>query len=115
MIPPRRKRPIVLHLLYLLAFTLLAFIAVGNLIRNLMRLGRDAGRNPATMTPPPVARSQFLGPIHPEMLDDRGQPIREPLLVMKSISLEDARDRLRSLYEASPNATPDEREGPPSA
>lgn len=110
--PSHRKRSIVLHLLYLLAFTLLAFIAVGNLIRNILRLGRDAGRNPATMTdsPNPMPRSQFVGPIHPEMLDDRGQPIREPLLVMKSISLEDARDRLKSLYEASPSAAPDERE-----
>lgn len=108
--PSHRKRSIVLHLLYLLAFTLLAFIAVGNLIRNILRLGRDAGRNPATMTDNPTPRSQFVGPIHPEMLDDRGQPIREPLLVMKSISLEDARDRLKSLYEASPGVAPDERE-----
>ena len=102
-----------LHLLYLLVFTALAFIAVGNLVRNLMRLGRDAGRNPATSTPQATAAMERMAQMaitHPEMLDELGQPIREALLVMKSISIEDARDRLTSLYEASPSAAPDDRD-----
>ena len=41
--------------------------------------------------------------IHPELLDERGRPINEPLLVMRSVSVEDARQQLDALYNASPN------------
>ena len=47
---------------------------------------------------------------HPEMLDDNGRVLDEPLLVMKSISLEDAREQLDALYDgtASENASDDD-------
>ena len=105
-----------LHLLYLLAFSGLAILAIGNLIRNLMVLGTESQRNGAAMPLDPNAprrmnqspnqpRTSTPKPpvtMHPEMLDDNGRPIREPLLVMKSMTVDDARDRLDALFQASP-------------
>lgn len=91
-----------LHLLYLLAFTVLAFLAVGNLIRNLLTLSADAHRPPSWAAgdhPASTIRDRIS---HPEMLDETGRLIREPLLVMKSMTVEDARDQLDALYKASP-------------
>ena len=46
--------------------------------------------------------------LHPEMLDENGRPIREPLLVMKSMTVDDARDQLDALFQSSPeNPTQD--------
>ncbi len=90
-----------LHLLYILAFTVLAVLAVGNLIRNLMLLGANTQQRsvaPANSGRPPQT-------LHPEMLGDDGQPVREPLLVMKSMTMEDARSRLDALYNASPGSS----------
>jgi hypothetical protein len=95
-----------LHLLYILAFTVLAFIAVGNLIRNLVMFSFDRER-------PYPAQSSSMGnygyygakkqfPPHPELLDKAGNLIKEPLLVMRSINVEDAREQLDALYESSP-------------
>lgn len=92
------------HLLYIVAFACLAFLAIGNLIRNLMMLGADARRSPNSQ-----AQSTGSGgegnarrPVpHPELLDDDGNVIREPLLVMRSISVKDAREQLDSLYDDS--------------
>lgn len=92
-----------LHALYIIAFAVLSVLAVGNLIRNLMLLGADSRRG---------SRNTYGGDNfgsdrannsvpHPEMLDEKGRVLDEPLLVMKSISLEDARERLDSLYESS--------------
>jgi Protein of unknown function (DUF2973) len=97
-----------LHLLYILAFTILALIAVSNLIRNLIvfsvegdgvysrgqssSYGRGYGSNSR------IARSVP----HPEFLDSTGKIIRDPLLVMRSIDVQDARAHLDALYEASP-------------
>ncbi len=87
-----------LHLLYILAFTILAFIAVGNLIRNLIMFSFDRERTyPAGFS---SSRKQFIP--HPELLDNAGNLIKEPLLVMRSINVEDARQQLDALYEASP-------------
>jgi hypothetical protein len=36
------------------------------------------------------------------MLDDTGKVINEPLLVMRSMTVEDAREQLDALFEASP-------------
>lgn len=108
-----------LHLLYILAFTTLAFLAVGNLIRNLMLLGMESQR------PPGPRRGQFVpnagqsmttnGRVrsvsHPELLDDEGNIVNEPFLVMRSITVEDARERLDALYNASPGGTDDTQEG----
>ncbi|MBE9229624.1 DUF2973 domain-containing protein [Phormidium sp. LEGE 05292] len=94
-----------LHLLYILAFTCLAFLAVGNLIRNLIRISADYqySTSPASQRYPRRDR-----PVpHPEFIDDSGNFIDEPLLIMKSIAVEDARQKLESLYESPPeNSAP---------
>jgi len=36
-------------------------------------------------------------------LDNAGKIIREPLLVMRSINVEDARQQLDAIYESSPS------------
>ncbi|MEM6450721.1 MAG: DUF2973 domain-containing protein [Cyanobacteria bacterium P01_D01_bin.105] len=100
-----------LHLLYVIAFTVLAVIAVSNMLSNLVKLGtqvrqppgsqrygsqgyrksgyNDRGESPRSSVP------------HPELLDGSGDVINEPLLVMRSISIKDARDQLDAIYEAS--------------
>jgi hypothetical protein len=75
---------VLLHVLYILAFTVLACLAVGNLIRPVSDYRR----------PRPVP--------HPELLDSNGRLIDEPLLVMKSMSVEDAREQLDAIYRSSP-------------
>jgi hypothetical protein len=98
-----------LHLLYIFAFTILAFIAVANLIRNLIMFSFDRERTypPKSVSlgnqgryPYNLSNKQFTP--HPELLDAAGNLIKEPLLVMRSINVEDARQRLDDLYEASP-------------
>lgn len=96
-----------LHLLYILAFTILAFLAIGNLIRNLVTLGIDANRGYSPYRGIGSAASGTdLSPLapHPEFLDNMGNLIDEPLLIMRSITVEDAREKLDSLYNASPSA-----------
>jgi hypothetical protein len=100
-----------LHLIYILAFTAIALLAVSNLIRSLVTLsaesqkfyppqynGSNQGSNPAKRT------------IHPELLDEQGKVIEEPLLMMRSVSVDDARSRLNALYDASPSKTSDPEE-----
>ncbi|MGF1499980.1 MAG: DUF2973 domain-containing protein [Elainellaceae cyanobacterium] len=97
-----------LHLLYILAFTVLAFLAVTNLIRNLMVLGSDSQRlsnNANRSSRSPLGSSNSVP--HPELLDESGDVVREPYLVMRSISVDDARDRLDALYESSPSVATD--------
>ncbi len=97
-----------LHLLYILAFTTLALIAVSNLIRNLVTFSLERDRTYTTVRSPLPNRgtfpssSQTYSVPHPELLDTAGNLIRDPLLVMRSISVEDARTHLDALYEASP-------------
>lgn len=102
-----------LHLLYIVAFAVLAFLAVGNLIRNLMTLGaearQDPQRGPSASPSPAMARSPRPVP-HPELLDESGAMVKEPYLVMRSITVDDARKRLDALYNASPSVA-DEGEG----
>lgn len=95
-----------LHLLYVIAFTILAVLAISNLIRNLVVLGSDARQfsngsrsGSSGSSPRPVT--------HPELLDSQGNVISEPLLVMRSISLKDAREQLDALYESSSSAADD--------
>jgi hypothetical protein len=102
-----------LHLIYIVAFTIIAFLAVSNLIRNLITVSMDSQRNYSNrsgFSP----NQEFKGAnsqrtIHPELLDERGRPINEPLLVMRSVSVEDARQKLDALYHSSPNQ-PQEKE-----
>lgn len=97
-----------LHLLYILAFTILAFLAVGNLIRNLMSLGIESQRHYAPRRPSdpsnPLSSGQRSTP-HPELLDNSGNLLNEPYLVMRSISVEDAREKLDALYRSSPGVS----------
>lgn len=93
-----------LHLLYILAFTVLAFLAVTNLIRNLMTLGADSNRATSPWNQGSRPQSPRQTPSHPELVDDSGSFIDEPYLVMKSISVDDARERLDALYNSSPSA-----------
>lgn len=84
-----------LQILYLIAFTILAFLAIGNLIRSLIGFSMDAAQ-PRSM---PERRSYRNGTVpHPELLDEMGNVTNEPLLVMKSIGVEEARMRLDALY-----------------
>ncbi|MBW4659685.1 MAG: DUF2973 domain-containing protein [Drouetiella hepatica Uher 2000/2452] len=107
-----------LHLIYILAFTILAFLAVGNLIRNLVTLGLESQRPPTTkgsFTPnsepqPMVRQSRVRAVPHPELLDDHGNVVDEPFLVMRSMTVEDARERLDALYNSSPGQS-DESSG----
>lgn len=88
----------ILQLVYIIAFTILALLAMGNLIRNLITLGIESQRTY------PYARPNYPKVSHPELLDSRGQVIDEPLLVMRSLTLEDARNQLDALYKDSPNS-----------
>jgi hypothetical protein len=99
-----------LHLIYIFAFTIIAFLAISNLIRNLITVSADSRRYSARQSSP-SGREGFgkLGGYssntvpHPELLDDSGKPINEPLLVMRSITVEDARQQLDAIYNASPS------------
>lgn len=93
-----------LHLLYILAFTIIAFLTVSNLIRSLVNVSLGSQRN-ARMN---WSRSR-QGSYHPELFDENGQAINEPLLVMRSVNVDDARQQLDAIYHASPSV-PRERE-----
>lgn len=88
-----------LHLLYIFAFTILAVLAIVNLVRNLISLGIETrrGTGSVAMSSPKQARRVP----HPELLDDDGNVLDEPLLVMRSISIKDAREQLDAIYESS--------------
>ncbi len=95
-----------LHLVYILVFTAIALLAVSNLIRSLITLSADTQK----FYPPNYNRSnnnyfRQQKEVHPELLDEQGKVIEEPLLVMRSVSVDDARSKLDALYEASPSKT----------
>lgn len=92
-----------MHLLYIVAFSVLAFLAIGNLVRNLITLGTESQRGSFSMPPSRVEKPRVT--LHPEMLDAQGKVMSEPLLVMRSLSVEDARERLDALYNASPSGS----------
>lgn len=99
-----------LQLLYLIVFTALALLAIGNLIRSLFTLSMDSqrpysptGSGKADSGRSPVRNSRPYSYVpHPELLDNAGNPVNEPLLVMRSMTVEDAREKLDALYKASP-------------
>ncbi|WP_088891478.1 DUF2973 domain-containing protein [Leptolyngbya ohadii] len=92
------------HLLYIFAFTILAFLAVGNLIRSMMMLGIDSQRSYGNRQ-----QSRRFVP-HPELLDESGNLTNEPYLVMRSINVDDARERLDAIFNASPGVQDDPSE-----
>lgn len=89
-----------LHFLYIIAFTILAVLAIANLIRNMISLGTDTQRSARHQRSP--FASQYAPPPHPEFLDNQGRVIHEPLLVMRSMTVDDAREQLDAIYESSP-------------
>ncbi len=96
-----------LHLLYVIAFTVLAVLAVSNLIRNLMTLGFDPQRG---NTAYPASGVKSRSATHPELLDAKGNVIDEPLLVMRSMTVEDAREQLDAIFESSPGVSNETRD-----
>ena len=101
-----------LHLLYILSFTILAFIAIKTLIRNLVSFNFDREEthkqyNQGNYTYYSEGKSSAL---HPELLDDSGNLIKEPLLVMRSIDVEDARQKLDAMYNDSSASTIENQE-----
>ncbi len=108
-----------LHLLYLVAFTVIAILAIRNLLRSLVTVSMDsqrryspAGQSPTQWGQSPLmaSRSRYKAVPHPELLDDTGNPINEPLLVMRSMTVEDARARLDAIFNSSPGTPSDKKE-----
>ena len=97
------EEKIMLHLLYILAFTVLAFLAVGNLIRSLVTVGMESQRPQQFRGNNRYPRSQAVP--HPELLDEYGNIVNEPLLVMRSLTVQDAREQLDALYKSSPGGS----------
>jgi hypothetical protein len=92
-----------LEILYIIAFTALSLFAVVNLIRSMISLAQNESRSQHRYSNGRKlnkTRSNQL--IHPELLDNNGNLIDEPLLVIRSMGVEDARSRLDDLYESSP-------------
>ena len=98
-----------LQIVYLIAFTILAFLAIGNLIRSLIGFSTDASQPQRLNNRNFQGYNYRTGAVpHPELLDEMGNVTNEPLLIMKSISIEDARARLDALYHNdSPSSTED--------
>jgi Protein of unknown function (DUF2973) len=95
-----------LHLIYILAFTVIALLAVSNLIRSLVTLSAESQKfYPPQYNTSNGGTSPAMQKVHPELLDEQGKMIEEPLLLMRSVSVDDARSRLNALYDASPNKT----------
>ncbi len=88
-----------LHLLYIFAFTVLAVLAIVNLVRNLITLGFEVRRGNSKTTESIPGQPRRVP--HPELLDSDGNVLDEPLLVMRSISIKDAREQLDAIYESS--------------
>jgi hypothetical protein len=93
-----------LQLLYILFFSALAFLAMANLFRNMINLGTEAQRGSTGWNATP---KKPVSPPHPEMLDSTGKVIKEPLLVMRSVTMDDVRTKLDAIYEASPGQQDD--------
>jgi hypothetical protein len=88
-----------LQIIYLVAFTILAFLAIGNLIRSLIGFSMEGPPQRGMSNPNFQGYRYRAGAVpHPELLDEMGNITNEPLLIMKSISVEDARARLDALY-----------------
>lgn len=105
-----------LHLLYILAFAALAFLAVGSLIRSVLTLGLESQRYaapgwPSNRSSQPSAQGRSPVTPHPELLDTSGRVIDEPLLVMRSLDADEIRDRLDALYRSSPGPTTEPESG----
>jgi hypothetical protein len=86
-----------LQILYIVAFTFLSLVAVSNLIKSMIALSQtEVKQTRSTRRPRPT--------MHPELIDDQGNMIDEPLLVMRSLNFDDARSRLDAIYDSSPSS-----------
>ncbi|NES82751.1 MAG: DUF2973 domain-containing protein [Moorea sp. SIO2B7] len=101
-----------LHIIYILAFTIIAFLAVSNLIRSLISVSYESQRPHSPADKPSTDKRQSLkgSSMHPELLDENGKPVNEPLLVMRSVSIEEAREQLDAIYKDSPGKTAETEE-----
>lgn len=101
-----------LHLIYLVAFTIIAFLAIGNLLRSLFTVSMESQRrhSPSDWNRQTAVSRSYNSVPHPELLDDLGNPINEPLLVMRSMTVEDAREQLDALFHSSPGKRNDTQE-----
>jgi hypothetical protein len=92
-----------LHLLYILAFTTIAVLAVRNLIRSLLTVGLESqswsSNRQGWSARDSVSRSPRVA--HPELLDESGNFIDEPLLVMRSVNVQEARQQLDAIYNSN--------------
>ena len=79
-----------LQVIYLSLFALVSFLVIRNLFANLLAMSRNE------MQPPSLRQRKRA--VHPELLDEDGNVTDEPLLVIRSANLEDARERLDALY-----------------
>jgi len=88
------------QIIYILAFTLLSIFAISNLIRSMIALSQNDSRGYQDN------RNRRVSPqySHPELWDKDGKYIDEPLMVIKSINVDDARSRLDALYNSSPSS-----------
>ncbi|WP_404789809.1 DUF2973 domain-containing protein [Altericista sp. CCNU0014] len=93
-----------LQLLYIIAFAILAVLAIGNLIRSLFTLGVESQRSYRPRNDVETLVSRSGASPHPELLDESGKIIDEPLLVMRSMTVEDAREQLDAAYRNSPGS-----------
>ncbi|WP_017327864.1 DUF2973 domain-containing protein [Synechococcus sp. PCC 7336] len=89
-----------LQVLYLTAFAIVSFLVIRNLAMNLIALSRSEMQ-------PPSARKRKAN-LHPELLDEDGNVTDEPLLVIRSTNLEEARERLDALYRGDSDSGDDD-------
>ncbi len=100
-----------LHLLYILAFTTIAVLAVRNLIRSLLTVGLESQSLPSNRGwSSPDSYSQSRRIPHPELLDESGNFIDEPLLVMRSVNVQEAREQLDAIYNSEVGSTGESRD-----
>ncbi|MEM1171720.1 MAG: DUF2973 domain-containing protein [Cyanobacteria bacterium P01_H01_bin.35] len=100
-----------LHLLYILAFTTIAVLAVGNLIRSLLTVGLESQSLPSNRGSSSRDSYSQSGRIpHPELLDESGNFIDEPLLVMRSVNVQEAREQLDAIYNSEVGSTGETRD-----
>ena len=99
-----------LHPLYILVFAVIAFLAVSNILLILITVSTDFQRRYSLKRSSSITRQinwkNAKKTVHPELLDEIGNLINEPLLVMRSVTVEDARQQLDTLYDLSPSQSP---------
>lgn len=100
-----------LHLLYILAFTTIAVLAVRNLIRSLLTVGLESQSWPPNKEQfGRHSDSQSRKIPHPELLDESGNFIDEPLLVIRSVNVQEAREQLDAIYNSEVGSTGENRD-----